>query len=195
MTVAISATSSSLDASIDPRFGRCQYFIIINSTTLDFEACSNTSKNAMSGAGISAAQILIDKNVQTVITGRIGPNARDVLDAAGIKIVTGASNTVRETLKHYLNGQLQSSPAASARDRDYRIGRGRNIGPGRGMGQRHGGKSQRGRLKNQTASPQASTVSMRQTATLSKKEEIQNLEAQAQQIQQQLLQLRKRLDK
>ena len=151
----------------------------------------------MSGAGISAAQILVDKNVQTVITGRIGHNARDVLDAAGIKIVTGASNTVRETLKHYLNGQLQPSPAESARDKGFRIGRGRNIGLGRGMGRRRGGRSQRGRYARarQAPSTQASILSMRQTTKLSKKEEIQNLEAQAHQIRQQLLQLRNRLDK
>ena len=53
MTVAITAASPSLDAYIDPRFGRCQYFII-DATTLDFEAYPNTSKETLSGAGISA---------------------------------------------------------------------------------------------------------------------------------------------
>lgn len=131
-----------------------------------------------------------------MIIGRIGSSARDIIDASGIKIVTGASSTVRETLKLYLKGQLQPSPAETVHDRSFRTGRGRKIGQGSDMGWRRGRRSQRRQLMNQTASmTQASTLSRRQTTGLSKKEETQNLKAQAHQIQQQLLHLRKRLDK
>jgi hypothetical protein len=120
----------------------------------------------MSGAGISAAQKLVDKDVQTVITERIGPNARDVLTAAGIKVVTGATSTVRETLNPYLNGKVHLSPVDSARSRGFRRGLGHNIGQGRalGMGRNYGRGSQRGQRMNQTATTtRVSILSMRQT--------------------------------
>jgi predicted Fe-Mo cluster-binding NifX family protein len=63
MRIAISASGSTLDAEVDPRFGRCQYFIIANPETMEFEAVDNSSAMAAGGAGISAAQMIADKGV------------------------------------------------------------------------------------------------------------------------------------
>ena len=76
MKIVISAVSPGLDAEVDPRFGRCQYFVVANPETMEFETVDNSSAMAAGGAGISAAQAITDKGVQAVLTGNCGLNAR-----------------------------------------------------------------------------------------------------------------------
>jgi len=61
MRIAITATGLTLDAEVDPRFGRCQYFIIVDPETLEFESLENSSAMAGGGAGISAGQMIAGK--------------------------------------------------------------------------------------------------------------------------------------
>ncbi len=107
MKICVSAFSDNLDADVNSRFGRCQYFVIVDSETMEFNAISNAASSAAHGAGIQAAQTVANMGVKVVITGNVGPNAFSVLSAAGIKIVTGASGSVREAVEKYKNGQLQ----------------------------------------------------------------------------------------
>jgi predicted Fe-Mo cluster-binding NifX family protein len=114
MKVAVSAAGESLDSQIDPRFGRCQYFLIIDLETMELEAVSNKGAIASGGAGIQAAQAVANKGVGVLITGDIGPNAFQTLSAAGIKVITGASGTVKEALERYKSGSLQQASGATA---------------------------------------------------------------------------------
>lgn len=98
MKVCVSADAGSLEAQVDPRFGRCQYLVFVDSETLAFEAVRNPASGAASGAGIQAAQTVADHGAQLVLTGNVGPNAFQALSAAGIQIVTGAAGTVREAI-------------------------------------------------------------------------------------------------
>ncbi|GAH77004.1 unnamed protein product, partial [marine sediment metagenome] len=107
MRIAISATGPSLDADVDPRFGRCQYFIIVDPETMQYESMENPSVMAGGGAGISTAQMVVNKEVQAVITGNCGPNAYQVLSAAGIQITTGVSGKIKDAIQAYKSGQLQ----------------------------------------------------------------------------------------
>ena len=107
MKIAVSSTGPAIDAQVDQRFGRCQYFIIIDPDTMQFEAVENTGSLASGGAGISTAQLIIGKGAQVVLTGNCGPNAFQVLSAAGIKVVTGASGTVQDAIQSYKSGHLQ----------------------------------------------------------------------------------------
>jgi predicted Fe-Mo cluster-binding NifX family protein len=112
MKICVSATANSLDAPVDPRFGRCPYFIIMDSETMQSEAVPNVASGAMGGAGIQAAQTIASKGAKVLITGNVGPNAFQALSAVGIKIVTGAYGTVREAVEKYKRGELKetSSP-------------------------------------------------------------------------------------
>ena len=131
MRIAISATGPTLDAEIDPRFGRCQHFIFVDPETMQFEAVENASGTAAGGAGISAAQMVAGKGVQAVLTGNCGPNAYNVLSAAGIQVITGVSGTVKDAVQQYKSGTFQSSsqPNVSAH-----FGMGGAMGGGMGMG-------------------------------------------------------------
>jgi predicted Fe-Mo cluster-binding NifX family protein len=103
MKIAISAAGTTLDSGVDPRFGRCQYFIVVNPETLEFEAIDNDGA-AASGAGIATAQMISGKGVEAVLTGNCGPNAYQVLSAAGIKVITAVSGKVSDAIAEYKLG-------------------------------------------------------------------------------------------
>ena len=107
MKIAISSAGPTLEAEVDPRFGRCQYFIIIDPDNMEFEAVENSGAMAGGGAGIATAQMIAGKGIEAVLTGNCGPNAFQVLSAAGIKVVTGVSGKVRDTIQEYKTGSLQ----------------------------------------------------------------------------------------
>jgi predicted Fe-Mo cluster-binding NifX family protein len=127
MEICVSASSDSLDANVDPRFGRCPYFVIIDSETMEFSGISNDSNNAAHGAGIQAAQTVVNMGAKVVISGNIGPNAFNVLSAAGIKLVTGVSGSIRDTVQKYKIGQLKETgnPTVSGH---FGMGKGRGRG-------------------------------------------------------------------
>lgn len=113
MKICVSSTGKDLDANVDPRFGRCSYFLIIDTETKNFESISNESFMASGGAGIQAAQIVSKTGVKTVITGNIGPNAFQTLQAAGIKVITGANGVIKEIIEKYNKNDLKETNSPS----------------------------------------------------------------------------------
>lgn len=110
MKIAVSATDKGLGANLDPRFGRCQYFVIVEveeGKIKGHKDIENRSVGVMKGAGIQAAQTIANEGVNVVIAGNFGPNAFQVLSMSGIKIVTTASGTVKEVVEKYLKGELK----------------------------------------------------------------------------------------
>ena len=135
MKIAISATGSNLDAEVDPRFGRCQHFIIADTDTLQFEVMENSSAAASGGAGISAAQTILGKGVKAVLTGNCGPNAYQVLSSAGIDIVTGVSGKIKDAIESYKSGKFQASSQPNVPGHFGTGGiSGVGVDPGYGMG-------------------------------------------------------------
>ena len=107
MKICVTAQGDNLDAPVDPRFGRCQYFVIVDPETLQYEAIKNPNIDSSGGAGIQSGQIMADRQVKAVVTGNVGPNAFQTLNAAGISVITGASGSVRQTIEKYKKGELQ----------------------------------------------------------------------------------------
>lgn len=173
MKICVTAVAPSLDAQIDPRFGRCAYFIIVDSDTMSFKAIQNTSTSALSGAGIQAAQTVVNEGVNVVVTGSVGPNAYQVLASAGVKIFTGAFGTVREAVEAYKAGRLREAFAPG-------FGVGRGMGMGRGMGF---GRGMCWTMPPPPSPPQPS----------SREQEILMLENQMRVLQQQLDEIKRRL--
>jgi predicted Fe-Mo cluster-binding NifX family protein len=112
MRIAVTAQGADLDSAMDPRFGRCRNFVIVDSDSDRFEAFSNESVMASGGAGTQSAQSLVNKGVDAVVTGNVGPNAARALEAAGIKVYVATSGTVRDALQAYKEGRL--SPVSGA---------------------------------------------------------------------------------
>ncbi len=102
--IAISSKGPSLDDGVDPRFGRCSFFVLVDGA--ETRSIVNEAQSAGNGAGIQAAQTLLDNGVRTVLTGDIGPNAYRVLSAAGVRIFTGCTGTGRAALDEHTSGSL-----------------------------------------------------------------------------------------
>jgi predicted Fe-Mo cluster-binding NifX family protein len=109
MKIALSANAPGLDAEVDPRFGRCQYFAVGDSSTMEFEFIENSSMMAGGGAGIASAQTIVDKGVKAVLTGNCGPNAYQVLNAAGIQVMIGVAGTIKQAIEDFEAGKLKPS--------------------------------------------------------------------------------------
>jgi predicted Fe-Mo cluster-binding NifX family protein len=111
MKVAFSSSGTDLDANVDPRFGRCPYFIIYNTDSDAFEVLDNESRQAMGGAGIQAGQAIAKTGAAAVITGNVGPNAHRVLSASKIDIYTGVSGKISEAIDRFKKGELNKADA------------------------------------------------------------------------------------
>jgi len=113
MKICISSTGKDLEAEVDPRFGRCQFFLIIDNNTMNFDFISNEGIMASGGAGIRAAQTVVKTGVNVVITGNIGPNAFQTLKAAGIKIITGVNGYIKDIVAKFNQGKLKETNVPS----------------------------------------------------------------------------------
>jgi len=147
MKIAVSSSGPDLGSQIDPRFGRCVYFLIIDTGDMSFEACNNESIALGGGAGIQSAQFVASKGAKAVITGSCGPNAVRTLSAAGIELFVDHSGTVIDAVERYKNGELSPTDKANVPDH-YGMGNvvpadetsrqdfggGRGMGKGMGMG-------------------------------------------------------------
>ncbi len=109
MKVAVTAAGPQLDAQVDPRFGRCPCFVIVETDDLSFEVLENVNQSLGQGAGIQAARAVAEHGVRHVFTGNCGPNAHQALSAAGIGVVLGCAGTVRQVVEQFKAGQLQPS--------------------------------------------------------------------------------------
>jgi predicted Fe-Mo cluster-binding NifX family protein len=130
MKIVISSTGEDLNAQVDPRFGRCQYFLIIDIETMKYESISNESSTSSGGAGIQAAQIVARTGAKVVLTGNMGPNAFQVLSAAEIKVFTGANGTIKDVIEKYKKGELKEIEFANV-ERHFGM---KVIGKGFGRG-------------------------------------------------------------
>ncbi|NPE28898.1 NifB/NifX family molybdenum-iron cluster-binding protein [Methanococcoides sp. SA1] len=106
MKICITSRGTDLFSQCDPRFGRCPYFVIVDDDTMRYEALENPGPLAEGGAGIKAAQALTALGIDALLTGKMGPNAFSVLNAAGIKVFTGIHGAIEETVSQYKEGQL-----------------------------------------------------------------------------------------
>lgn len=113
MKICVTSQGDNLSSQVDPRFGRCQYFIIVDTDTLEFEAIQNPNMEAMGGAGIQSGQLVASKDVKAVLTGNVGPNAFETLQAAGIEVITNVTGNIKESVQKYKKGEFKSTQGPS----------------------------------------------------------------------------------
>lgn len=113
MKICVTSHGNNLNAQVDPRFGRCKYFIFVDANTYEFEAIENPNIDSTGGAGIQSAQLVAEKGVKVVLTGNVGPNAFQTLQAADIEVITGVSSRVKDAVEKYNTGGLKPAKKPS----------------------------------------------------------------------------------
>jgi predicted Fe-Mo cluster-binding NifX family protein len=203
MKIAITTESPSLDSKLDPRFGRCPYFLIVETDNLSFEAIENPNVTLGGGAGIQSAQLMAEKGVKQVLTGSCGPNAHQALSAAAIGVIVGCSGAVRDVVQQFKTGRLTASEQPNV-ESHYGMGsapgsagfgtatgmgrgggRGMGRGGGRGMGRRAMGFPAGGFGSPQAPHPAAPEAGFEDELNLLKSQ-AQSLSKEMQQIQQRI---------
>jgi len=99
---------------IDPRFGRARWILVVDTEAETYQVHDNTVHlNAPQGAGIQTAQNIANLGVEAVITGNVGPNAFRVLNAANIRVLLAAQQTVEQAVAAFKEGRLQDIQQAN----------------------------------------------------------------------------------
>ncbi|MFC2139042.1 NifB/NifX family molybdenum-iron cluster-binding protein [Bacteroidota bacterium] len=124
MKIAISSTGDELKSEMCPRFGRADYFIIVDPETLEFEAVANPNIKAVGGAGIQSSQMVINHDAAAVLSGRVGMNAFRVLESAGIAVYENVEGSVQDAIELFNDKNVTPS---------------NSPGPGRKRHQKGGG--------------------------------------------------------
>ncbi|PIU65812.1 MAG: dinitrogenase iron-molybdenum cofactor biosynthesis protein [Armatimonadetes bacterium CG07_land_8_20_14_0_80_40_9] len=109
MKIAITAKGNNLDSELDETFAHCEYFLIIDLDTSEFEAIENPAKDALGGSGMQAVKIVSDKGIEAVIAGNVGPNAFKSLKDSGIKVYITVPQKVKDVLEEFKKGNLKES--------------------------------------------------------------------------------------
>jgi predicted Fe-Mo cluster-binding NifX family protein len=105
--VIVTSQGKTMDSQVDPRFGRTQYFMVVDTDTWEYETVGNAQNvNAIQGAGIQAGQKALNLGARVVITGHVGPKAFATLLAADIEVYINASGTVKDAVEAYKAGKL-----------------------------------------------------------------------------------------
>lgn len=217
MKIAITSTGADLTAQVDPRFGRCPYFLFVDTDTMQFEAVENPNVAAMGGAGIQSAQLVANKGAEAILTGSCGPNAFQTLQAAGVQVIIGVVGTVQDAIQRFKSGQLQPTaqpnvpshfgmgaglpgqgqPGGWPMGPGSGMGGGMGRGMGRGMGQGMGGGGWPGMGYGPTPSaPRAGPAAPGTGPTMPQPtpdQELQMLKQQADLLKQQLDAITKRM--
>jgi len=198
MKIAISADGNHLESTIHERFGRCPYFLIIETEDLTVEVIENTNSQLSGGAGIQAASMVAAKGVAAVITGNCGPKAMQVFNEAGVQLILNQHGVIREVVDKFKDGlpasssrtdvsgmsdsAPPSSPTAMGRGRGRGLGGGGGLGGGRGMGRRYSGMGGSGGARPG-----------RSSGTFTRQGELAQLQQQADECRQQLMDIEARI--
>jgi len=135
MRIAISSEGAGMDARPSRIFGRCPYMLLADPETGRLESLTNPGARASGGAGVRTAQFVVDQGATVVLTGKIGPNAKEVLDAAHVEVLESDGATAREVIEHFRAGELRAMRESAPK----RGGGGGRRGGGGGGNRRSGG--------------------------------------------------------
>ncbi len=108
MKIVIPAENQDLESMVCPSFGRAPFFCIYNSENEKSEFVINTAADSQGGAGIKAAQIIVDLKADVLLTPRCGENAAKVIQIAKIEIFKSVNDSLKKNIETYMNNQLKT---------------------------------------------------------------------------------------
>jgi predicted Fe-Mo cluster-binding NifX family protein len=167
MKIAVATTNGGLEDSVSPVFGRCKTYTILKieeENIKNVEVIPNQFMNATGGAGIQAAQFILNQEVKAVIAGNFGPNVHSVFNSTKVKMVQ-AQGIVKDVALKYIKGEFSpvSTPTFG--------GGGRGMGRRRGMMQATQGQTDVNILETRVRSLERQLEEMRKELKKVKEEE------------------------
>ncbi len=189
MKIAVTSNGPELDAQASPVFGRCPWYLFVDSDTMEVEALENPATGAASGAGIQAAQFVVEQGADVVLSGNVGPNAFDIFRSADVPVYVSEGGTVREAVQAYKEGRLREAGGATG---PAHAGLGR--GPGMGRGAPRGGRAQ-GPAPGAEARSTPVTPAEKPTPADARSGEVAELKEMAADLRKQLAEVMDRLEK
>ena len=106
MKIAIPADNNAINSEVCQSFGRTPFYAIYDTESKQTIFTNNEAASSAGGAGIKAAQSLVDSNVSAVITYRCGENAANVLKAANIQMYRATGASLQDNITAYNEGKL-----------------------------------------------------------------------------------------
>ena len=116
MKIVVTSNGTTLNAPLSPVFGRCPVYIFLDTESMEYQAVENPAMGAPGGAGIQAAQFVVGQGAQAVLTGNVGPNAMNVLQAANVAVYLAGQATVQEAVEAFQQDTLTQTRGASVAD-------------------------------------------------------------------------------
>lgn len=108
MKIIFSSTGKNWEDKVDERFGRAKGFILYDEDIKRLSWLSNDKNiNAEHGAGIQAVSLIVNAGAEILITNRVGPKAREVLEKTSIKIYKAVNISIRQAYKNFKEGLLE----------------------------------------------------------------------------------------
>lgn len=106
MKIAVPVDEKTLESIVCASFGRTPYYLIYDTDTKESVFIDNSAAASTGGAGIKAAQIVVDNKVDVLLTPRCGENAANVLKSANIELFKTTSASAKDNIADFINGKL-----------------------------------------------------------------------------------------
>lgn len=106
MKLIVPVESKSMEEQVCQSFGRTPYFILFDSENGEHSFLDNSAAASQGGAGIKAAQMLVDIGAKVLITYRCGENAADVLKAAEVEMYKAEKGSAVYNIEKFIEGKL-----------------------------------------------------------------------------------------
>ncbi|OPL17697.1 MAG: hypothetical protein AVO35_08500 [Candidatus Aegiribacteria sp. MLS_C] len=150
MKVIVTSAGPDIESPVSGVFGRAPYFLEVDTEDLSCSPLKNPALEQGSGAGIEAAQFVLKRKPDALISSNYGPNAFQVLTAGSIPCYEAGTGTVRESVEAFSRGELEALGSANAASHSGVAGGGGRGGGGRGGGGRGSRNMDRDRSNDQT---------------------------------------------
>ncbi|MEE0510956.1 MAG: NifB/NifX family molybdenum-iron cluster-binding protein [Peptococcaceae bacterium] len=101
MKIAIPVDHPSLESKVAENFGRAANFVFYDDATKEAVYVDNSAIMSQGGAGIKAAQVIVDHGAQVLITPRCGENAAEVLKKAGVALYGSVAGSAEDNVRAF----------------------------------------------------------------------------------------------
>lgn len=106
MKIALPVNDKSMESNVNSTFGRSPFFMVYDTESNEAVFIDNSAAASQGGAGIKAAQTVVDTGAEALLTPQCGENAANVIRAANLKIYKTVSDSIQETLAAFKAGKL-----------------------------------------------------------------------------------------